>query len=45
MPGSEKFSFMLSTMAGGVGINLAMADIVILYEWLEPSSEPAGYGV
>jgi SWI/SNF-related matrix-associated actin-dependent regulator of chromatin subfamily A member 5 len=30
-PGSEKFVFMLSTRAGGLGINLATADIVILY--------------
>ena len=32
MPGSEKFIFMLSTRAGGLGINLATADIVILYD-------------
>ena len=32
MPGSEKFVFMLSTRAGGLGINLATADIVILYD-------------
>jgi len=31
-PGSEKFIFMLSTRAGGVGINLATADVVILYD-------------
>uniref|UniRef100_T1JJZ1 Chromatin-remodeling complex ATPase chain Iswi n=1 Tax=Strigamia maritima TaxID=126957 RepID=T1JJZ1_STRMM len=31
-PGSEKFIFMLSTRAGGLGINLATADIVILYD-------------
>ena len=30
-PGSEKFVFMLSTRAGGLGINLATADVVILY--------------
>ena len=31
-PGSEKFVFMLSTRAGGLGINLATADVVILYD-------------
>ena len=31
-PGSEKFVFMLSTRAGGLGINLATADTVILYD-------------
>ncbi|CAD98428.1 SNF2 helicase, partial [Cryptosporidium parvum Iowa II] len=31
-PNSEKLVFLLSTRAGGLGINLATADIVILYD-------------
>ena len=31
-PGSEKFIFLFTTRAGGLGINLATADIVIMYD-------------
>lgn len=31
-PNSTKFIFMLSTRAGGLGINLATADVVVLYD-------------
>ncbi|CAN1857585.1 ISWI chromatin-remodeling complex ATPase CHR11 [Linum perenne] len=31
-PGSEKFVFLLLTRAGGLGTNLATADVVILYD-------------
>jgi len=31
-PNSEKFMFLLSTRAGGLGINLQTADVVILYD-------------
>lgn len=31
-PGSEKFIFLLTTRAGGLGINLTSADVVVLYD-------------
>ena len=31
-PESEKFIFLLTTRAGGLGINLTSADIVVLYD-------------
>lgn len=31
-PGSETFIYLLSTRAGGLGVNLASADVVILYD-------------
>lgn len=39
-PDSEKFIFLLTTRAGGLGINLTTADIVILYDsdWCVPCS-------
>ncbi len=42
--GSDKFIFMLSTRAGGLGINLATADIVILYDrCVRVESSTSGY--
>jgi len=37
-PGSERFIFLLTTRAGGLGINLTAADIVVLYDsdWRVP---------
>ncbi|GAA5925972.1 hypothetical protein JCM3775_005165 [Rhodotorula graminis] len=31
-PGSDKFIFLLTTRAGGLGINLVSADVVVLYD-------------
>lgn len=31
-PGSEKFIYLLTTRAGGLGINLATADTVVMYD-------------
>ncbi|KAF8511891.1 P-loop containing nucleoside triphosphate hydrolase protein [Hysterangium stoloniferum] len=43
-PGSEKFIFLLTTRAGGLGINLTTADIVVLYDsdWLVNDVLPFG---
>ena len=35
-PGSEKYIFLLTTCAGGLGINLTAADIVVPYDSSPP---------
>lgn len=44
-PGSEKFIFLLTTRAGGLGINLTTADIVVLYDsdWYMGNQRPVDH--
>ena len=43
-PNSSKFVFLLSTRAGGLGINLQTADLYFVRLGLEPAGRLAGHG-